>query len=164
MRRLVSKPVVLFVDETHDPSQNPDRLKRLCEVVADGGGVLSIVLADHPKLRNALLRPNMEETGFRFAVFPFEGMAAHQAAYIAWLLECCLPESVDAAAIIEPRRSGAAYRTTADAIADRAIFDARLPGDVPSRREGGHRGCRGSRALASAGRSRAAALPATATT
>jgi type II secretory pathway predicted ATPase ExeA len=28
-------------------------------VVADGDGVLSIVLAGHPRLRNALMRPNM---------------------------------------------------------------------------------------------------------
>jgi type II secretory pathway predicted ATPase ExeA len=42
-------------------------LKRLYEVVADGGAVLSIVVAGHPKLRNALLGPNMEEIGSRFA-------------------------------------------------------------------------------------------------
>lgn len=70
-------------------------------MVADGGGVLSIVLAGHPKLRNVLLRPNMEEIGFRFAVFPFEGMAGYQADYIAWLLGRCLKESTDQAGIIE---------------------------------------------------------------
>ena len=36
-------------------------LKQRCEVVADGGAVLSIVLAGHSKLRNAFLRPTMEE-------------------------------------------------------------------------------------------------------
>jgi type II secretory pathway predicted ATPase ExeA len=106
LRELVRKskrPVVLFVDEAHDLHHKTlIGLKRLCEVVADGGGVLSIVLAGHPKLRNALLRPNMEEIGFRFAVFPFEGMAGHQADYIAWLLERCLPDGADVAAIIEP--------------------------------------------------------------
>ena len=73
LRELVrksKKPVVLFVDEAHDLHFRTLRgLKRLCEVVADGGTVLSIVLAGHPKLRNALLRPNMEEIGSRFAVF-----------------------------------------------------------------------------------------------
>ncbi|HTT79772.1 MAG TPA: AAA family ATPase [Stellaceae bacterium] len=64
LRELVrnsKKPVVLFVDEAHDLHFRTLRgLKRLCEVVADGGAVLSIVLAGHPKLRNALLRPNMD--------------------------------------------------------------------------------------------------------
>ena len=78
--RKSKKPVVLFVDEAHDLHFKTLRgLKRLCEVVADGGAVLSIVLVGHPKLRNALLGPNMEEIGSRFAVFPFDGMAGHQA-------------------------------------------------------------------------------------
>ena len=106
LRELVRKskrPVVLFIDEAHDLHHKTlTGLKRLREVVADGGSVLSVVLAGHPKLRNALLRPNMEEIGFRFAVFPFEGMAGHQGAYIAWLLKRCLPADADAGAIIEP--------------------------------------------------------------
>jgi type II secretory pathway predicted ATPase ExeA len=106
LRELVrksKKPVVLFVDEAHDLHFRTLRgLKRLCEVVADGGAVLSIVLAGHPKLRNALLGPNMEEIGSRFAVFPFEGMAGHQADYIAWLLERCRAENAEPATIIEP--------------------------------------------------------------
>ncbi|MDE9431768.1 hypothetical protein KKJ22_08705 [Xenorhabdus bovienii] len=37
------------------------------EVVEDGGGRLSVVLAGHPKLRNDLRRPTMEEiTGSQF--------------------------------------------------------------------------------------------------
>jgi type II secretory pathway predicted ATPase ExeA len=105
LRELVRKskrPVVLFIDDAHDLHHKTlVGLKRLREVVADGGGMLSIVLAGHPKLRNALLRPNMEEIGFRFAVFPFEGMAGYQADYIAWLLGRCLKESTDQAGIIE---------------------------------------------------------------
>jgi type II secretory pathway predicted ATPase ExeA len=105
LRELVRKskrPVVLFIDDAHDLHHKTlVGLKRLREVVADGGGVLSIVLAGHPKLRNVLLRPNMEEIGFRFAVFPFEGMAGYQADYIAWLLGRCLKESTDQAGIIE---------------------------------------------------------------
>ncbi len=106
LRDLVRKskrPVVLFVDEAHDLHHKTlSGLKRLREVVADGDGVLSIVLAGHPRLRNALMRPNMEEVGFRFAVFPFEGMAGHQAGYIAWLLGRCLREGADPASVIEP--------------------------------------------------------------
>lgn len=101
--RKSKKPVVLFVDEAHDLHHKTlSGLKRLREVVADGDGVLSIVLAGHPRLRNALMRPNMEEVGFRFAVFPFEGMAGHQAGYIAWLLGRCLRDGTDPASVIEP--------------------------------------------------------------
>ncbi len=103
LMRKSKRPVVLFIDEAHDLHHKTlVGLKRLREVVADGGSELSIVLVGHPKLRNALLRPNMEEIGFRFAVFPFEGMAGHQADYIAWLLGRCLPDSTDTTAIIEP--------------------------------------------------------------
>jgi type II secretory pathway predicted ATPase ExeA len=49
------KPVVLIVDEAHDlHSKTLTGLKRRREVVMDGGGMLSIVLAGHPKLRNDL--------------------------------------------------------------------------------------------------------------
>jgi hypothetical protein len=34
-------------------------LKRLIEVVRDGNGTLSVVLAGHPKLKNDLRRPTM---------------------------------------------------------------------------------------------------------
>ena len=45
------KTVALFVDEAHD-LHHPTLtgLKRLMEVVQDGGGKLSIILAGHPKL------------------------------------------------------------------------------------------------------------------
>jgi|SRR5215831_13805927 len=44
----------------------------------------------------------MEEIGSRFAVFPFDGMAGHQADYIAWLLERWRADNVEPAMIIEP--------------------------------------------------------------
>ena len=37
----------------------------LLEVVQDGGGKLSIILAGHPKLQNDLKSPEMEEVGYR---------------------------------------------------------------------------------------------------
>src|SRR3954468_13656103 len=47
------KPVALFVDEAHNlHPKTLIGLKRLLEVIADGGGRLSVVLAGHPKLRN----------------------------------------------------------------------------------------------------------------
>jgi type II secretory pathway predicted ATPase ExeA len=44
------------------------------EVVADSGGTLAIVLAGHPKLRNDLRRPTMEEIGSRSALFVHDGV------------------------------------------------------------------------------------------
>jgi type II secretory pathway predicted ATPase ExeA len=58
LRNLVrkrKKPIVLIVDEAHDLHHHTlTGLKRLIEMVADGGGKLCVLLAGHPKLRNDL--------------------------------------------------------------------------------------------------------------
>jgi type II secretory pathway predicted ATPase ExeA len=93
LRELVRKskrPVALFVDEAHDlNSQTLTGLKRLMEVVEDGDGRLSVVLSGHPKLRNDLRRPTMEEIGFRTDVFNLDGIAGSQREYIHWLVGSC---------------------------------------------------------------------------
>ena len=100
------KPVALFVDEAHDLHHRTlVGLKRLMEVITDGGGSLTIVLVGHQKLRNDLRRPTMEEVGYRTTVFGYEGVAGHQREYIAWLLNACVAadtgvsEMIDDAAI-----------------------------------------------------------------
>ena len=96
------KPVALFVDEAHDlHGKTLIGLKRLMEVVADGGGMLSVVLVGHPKLRNDLRRPTMEEIGYRSVVFEFDGMAGNQLAYIRWLLARSAGEGIDIGELIE---------------------------------------------------------------
>jgi type II secretory pathway predicted ATPase ExeA len=96
------KPVALFVDEAHDlHAKTLIGLKRLMEVVADGGGMLSVVLVGHPKLRNDLRRPTMEEIGYRSAIFEFDGMANHQIPYIRWLLATCAAEGVALGDMVE---------------------------------------------------------------
>ncbi|NKR33836.1 ExeA family protein [Klebsiella variicola] len=91
LQELVKKgkrPVALFVDEAHDLNGNTlTGLKRLMEVVEDGGGRLSVVLAGHPKLRNDLRRPTMEEIGYRTDIFTLDGIAGSQREYIHWLLK-----------------------------------------------------------------------------
>jgi len=85
------KPVALFVDEAHDlHSSTLTGLKRLIEVVEDGGGTLSVVLAGHPKLKNDLRRPTMEEIGYRATIFSLEAIVGSQREYIEWLLKECL--------------------------------------------------------------------------
>ena len=90
LQELVKKtkrPVALFVDEAHDLNGNTlTGLKRLMEVVEDGGGRLSVILAGHPKLRNDLRRPTMEEIGYRTDIFTLDGIAGSQREYIQWLL------------------------------------------------------------------------------
>jgi type II secretory pathway predicted ATPase ExeA len=84
------RPVVLFVDEAHDLNGHTlTGLKRLVELIEDGRGRLSVVLAGHPKLRNDLRRPTMEEIGYRTDVFSLDGIAGSQREYVHWLLETC---------------------------------------------------------------------------
>ena len=109
LQELVKKgkrSVALFVDEAHDLNGNTlTGLKRLMEVVEDGGGRLSVVLAGHPKLRNDLRRPTMEEIGFRTDIFTLDGIAGSQREYIQWLLGACAgkadPESILTAEAID---------------------------------------------------------------
>ena len=85
-----NKPIVLFIDEAHDlNSKTLVDLKRLIELIQKGGGVLSIVLAGHPKLKNDLRRSAMEEIGSRTTVIELDGIKGHQQEYIEWLLSQC---------------------------------------------------------------------------
>lgn len=84
------KPVVLFVDEAHDLHYSTLKgLKRLIEMVEDSGGILSVLLAGHPKLKNDLRRPTMEEIGSRSTILTLEGMVGSQREYITWLIDAC---------------------------------------------------------------------------
>ncbi|ENL4830314.1 ExeA family protein, partial [Salmonella enterica subsp. enterica serovar Teko] len=85
------RPVALFIDEAHDLSSSTlTELKRLTEMADDGGIKLSVVLAGHPRLRNDLLRPTMEEIGYRTRVFTLDGITGSQREYIAWLMSECI--------------------------------------------------------------------------
>jgi type II secretory pathway predicted ATPase ExeA len=85
------KPIALFIDDAHDlHAKTLVGLKRLIEVVRDGNGTLSVVLAGHPKLKNDLRRPTMEEIGSRAAIFDLEGFGGERLGYLKWLLAQCL--------------------------------------------------------------------------
>ena len=93
--------MALFVDDAHDlHPKTLNALKRLIELVHEGGGQLSIVLIGHPRLKNDLRRPMMEEIGDRTTVFEFGGLRDRQRDYIDWALAASLKEGVDRAAII----------------------------------------------------------------
>jgi hypothetical protein len=81
------KPIALFIDDAHDlHSKTLIGLKRLIEVVRDSGGMLSVVLAGHPKLKNDLRRSSMEEIGSRASIFELEGLGSEKRKYLKWLL------------------------------------------------------------------------------
>ncbi len=107
LRELVRKnrrPVALFVDEAHDLNGHTlTGLKRLMEVIEDGEGRLSVILSGHPKLRNDLRKPTMEEIGFRADVFNLDGIAGAQREYIEWLLRACSKDKATAEAILTPQ-------------------------------------------------------------
>ncbi|CDL87039.1 hypothetical protein XCR1_830014 [Xenorhabdus cabanillasii JM26] len=44
-------------------------------------------MTGHPKLRNDLLRPAMEEIGYRTTIFTQDGIIGSQREYIRWLLK-----------------------------------------------------------------------------
>jgi type II secretory pathway predicted ATPase ExeA len=93
--RRAKKPVALFVDDAHDlHPKTLIALKRLIEVVVEGGGQLSVVLVGHPKLKNDLRRPKMEEIGDRTTVFEFGGLRDRQRDYIDWVLKSCVADGV----------------------------------------------------------------------
>ena len=81
------KPVVLIVDDAHNlHPQTLVGLKSLIELVRHNQGKLSVLLAGHPKLKNDLRRPTLEEIGARANVFSLEGIRGHQKEYIEWIL------------------------------------------------------------------------------
>ncbi|WP_423229009.1 ExeA family protein [Sinorhizobium meliloti] len=96
------RPIVLVVDEAHDLHHKTlTGLKRLMEVVADAGVLLSVLLVGHPRLRNDLRRPQMEEIGYRTTIFEYEGIGSARRDYVAWLLDACAAEGVKVGELLE---------------------------------------------------------------
>ncbi len=84
------KLIALFVDEAHDLHyQTLVKLKRLIELVRYNGGSLAVILAGHPKLKNDLRRPSLEEIGARASLFTLQGIQGSQKEFIHWLLKQC---------------------------------------------------------------------------
>ena len=97
------RPVVLIVDEAHDLHHKTlTGLKRIMEIVADGGVPMSVLLVGHPRLRNDLRRPQMEGIGYRTTIFDYEGIGAEQRRdYVAWLLGVSAAEGIKVADLMD---------------------------------------------------------------
>lgn len=97
-----NKPVALFIDEAHDlPRATLKALKRVLEAVQEDGGTMSVILAGHPRLRNELKHPSMEEINYRTAYFELDGAIHSRREYILWLLNECSAEDVTPTQIVE---------------------------------------------------------------
>jgi Helix-turn-helix domain len=95
-------PVALFVDDAHGlHTQTLVRLKRLVELVRNNGDRLSVILAGHPKLKNDLKRPILEEIGGRTHIFTLEGIRGHQEEYIQWILTQAAKDRVQPTDVLE---------------------------------------------------------------
>jgi len=105
LRELIKKrkkPVALFIDEAHDLQRKTlVGLKRLMEMVRDGGGTLSVVLAGHPKLKNDLCKPTMEEIGNRATMFSLDNALGANREYIYWLFGQCTKSETAAHTLFE---------------------------------------------------------------
>ena len=117
------KPVVLFIDEAHALHHNTLKgLKRLMEMAQDSHAKLSIVLAGHPKLKNDLKLPTMEEIGLRTFSFTLDGFHDYRKDYVHWLIQQCCDKKADLSTIIEPE----AVDVLADALTTPSQIQKRL--------------------------------------
>lgn len=73
----------------------------MMEVIRDGGGKLSIILAGHPKLRNDLKGPTMEEVGYRTTLISLDSLQGSLREYVLWLLDNCSSDKVKPTDILE---------------------------------------------------------------
>lgn len=98
-----NKPTVLIIDEAHDiHGLTLISMKRLIENVKSKGATLSIILAGHPKLGNALASPAMEEIGTRAKPFYIDQAIDNKEKYITWLFNQCLQEKKKPQDVITP--------------------------------------------------------------
>ena len=85
----------LFIDDSYDlHPKTLTALGRLIELVAKGGGQLSIVLVGHPKPKNDLCRPKMEDIANRAILCKFGRLRDRQRDYIDWVLKASLDEGM----------------------------------------------------------------------
>ncbi len=102
LMRKSKHPVVLIVDEAHELHHKTlTGFKRLMEMAAGAGVILSVLLIGHPKLRNDLRRPQMEEIGYRTTTFEFEGVSGNRREFINWLLKTCARDGVKPADLMD---------------------------------------------------------------
>jgi len=104
------------------------------EMVKDGRGVLSVVLAGHPRLKNDLRRPIMEEIGNRATIFSMDKVYGENREYIYGLLEQCTKPNTAPHILCEDEAVDLLAERLKNASANRAAPDACHGGGFPYRR------------------------------
>ena len=88
MIRKQKKTPVLLIDDAHRLKHTTlVNLKNLMEILQDDGSAISIVLSGHPKLKNDLLNPAMEEIGARAIYIELDIFSSNKKNYIKWVIE-----------------------------------------------------------------------------
>lgn len=97
-----NKPVALFIDEAHDLHHKTlVGLKRLIELVQEGGSTLSIVLVGHPRLKVELERPALEEIGGRTTFLELTGIKGYEKEFLEWLINKSSDENASLSDLFE---------------------------------------------------------------
>ena len=100
--RKAKKPIVLFINVTHDlHGYLLNGLKRLHKGLDAGDGTLSAVLVGYPGHQSDLRRAIMEEISHRTIKFEFNSVGNERREFIAWLLTQCLSDGIKPAEILE---------------------------------------------------------------
>ena len=88
MIRKQKKTPILLIDDAHRLKHSTlINLKNLIEILQDDGCVISIVLSGHPKLKNDLLNPAMEEIGARAIYLELDIFSSNKIHYIKWVID-----------------------------------------------------------------------------
>jgi type II secretory pathway predicted ATPase ExeA len=94
-------PIVLFIDDAHHLNDATlTDLRRLTDVVEEGGVTLSIVLTGQPKLRENVRLASAKETRLHTDVFTLNGIAGNERAFLAWLLHDCSGGTIEPHAVL----------------------------------------------------------------
>jgi type II secretory pathway predicted ATPase ExeA len=96
------KTVALFIDDAHGLHGNTlISIKTLIENIESESCNLSVILVGHPKLKNDISKPIMEEIGARANIFSQDGVLGAMEHYIQWLLRECISEEKTIEEIID---------------------------------------------------------------
>ncbi len=105
--KLSGKTVALFIDDAHGLHGNTlTSIKTLIENVESEGCKLSVVLVGHPKLKNDISRPIMEEIGARARTFSQDNILGNMDVYINWIFDECTVKDSELTKIISPETIG----------------------------------------------------------
>lgn len=95
MIKEINKPVLLFIDETHDlHARTLIGLKHLIVMSQEMSSALSVVLVSHPKLTNNLSNPALDAGRAHAKFFEFGNLSSNSTSLIEWILDNCSKDKI----------------------------------------------------------------------